>query len=146
MWNPHASSADFCRREMLQKRAREERSRRRKAARDAAKNARADWSIRAADCKDRSCRALHEREWPINVGAITENVSLRGARPLGLITDSACGPGELVRLDAPKEHLNLPARVVYCAGRGKFAVGLQLACALWGGRRHRRLTVVRGCC
>lgn len=91
MWNPHASSADFCRREMLQKRAREERSRRRKAARNAAKNARADWSIRAADCKDRSCRALHERESPINVGAITENVSLRGARPdYGFSLRSGC--------------------------------------------------------
>ncbi len=59
------------------------------------------------------------------VEAITENVSLRGAR---VITDSICSPGKLVSLDAPEEHLKLQARVVYCQflGKGKFAIGLQL--------------------
>ena len=59
------------------------------------------------------------------VEAITENVSPRGAR---VITDSVCAPGKLLLLDAPNEHLNLQARVVYCqrVGENKFAVGLEL--------------------
>ena len=59
------------------------------------------------------------------VKAFTENVSPRGAR---VITDSIWAPGKFVRLDAPKELVNLPGRVVYCQplGEGKFAVGLQL--------------------
>jgi len=59
------------------------------------------------------------------VEAVTENVSPRGAR---VITDSICAPGKFVRLDAPEEHLKLPARVVYCQrlDQGKFAVDLQL--------------------
>jgi len=59
------------------------------------------------------------------VEATTENVSPQGAR---VITDSICAPGKLVRLDALAEHLQLPARVVYCQrlGERKFAVGLQL--------------------
>jgi PilZ domain len=59
------------------------------------------------------------------VEAFTENVSPRGAR---VITDSVCAPGKLVRLDAPKEQVNLRGRVVYCQplGEGKFAVGLRL--------------------
>jgi hypothetical protein len=69
---------------------------------------------------------LHVDESPIaKVEAITENVSPQGAR---VITDSTCARGELVRLDAPAEHLQLPARVVYCQRleERKFAVGLQL--------------------
>lgn len=65
-------------------------------------------------------------ESPIKVEAITENVSPRGAR---VITNSVCAPGKPMRLNAPNERLNLPARVVYChplVGEGKFAVGLQL--------------------
>lgn len=65
-------------------------------------------------------------ESPIaKVEGVTENVSPRGAR---VITDSVCARGKIVRLDAPKERLNLPGRVVYChrLGEGKFAVGLQL--------------------
>jgi PilZ domain-containing protein len=65
-------------------------------------------------------------ESPIaKVEAVTENVSPQGAR---VITDSICAPGKLVRLDAPAEHLQLPARVVYCQRleERKFAVGLQL--------------------
>lgn len=69
---------------------------------------------------------LHVGESPIaKVEAITENVSPRGAR---VIADSICAPGEPVRLYAPGERLNLPARVVYCQRleERKFAVGLQL--------------------
>jgi hypothetical protein len=69
---------------------------------------------------------LHVGESPIaKVEAITENVSPQGAR---VITDSICATGKLVRLDAPAEHLQLPARVVYCQRleERKFAVGLQL--------------------
>ncbi|PYT76289.1 MAG: hypothetical protein DMG40_26485 [Acidobacteria bacterium] len=69
---------------------------------------------------------LHVDESPIaKVEAITENVSPQGAR---VITDSICARGTLVRLDAPAEHLQLPARVVYCQRleERKFAVGLQL--------------------
>ena len=57
------------------------------------------------------------------VQAVTENVSPTGAR---VITDSTCPPGELVRLEAPREHVNLAAQVVYCQrlGESKFAVGL----------------------
>lgn len=69
---------------------------------------------------------LHVDESPIaKVEAITENVSPQGAR---VITDSICARGKLVRLDAPAEHLQLPARVVYCQRleERKFAVGLQL--------------------
>jgi len=65
-------------------------------------------------------------ESPIaKVEAITENVSPQGAR---VITHSICAPGKLVRLDATAEHLQLPARVVYCQRleERKFAVGLQL--------------------
>jgi hypothetical protein len=65
-------------------------------------------------------------ESPIaKVEAITENVSPQGAR---VITDSICAPGKFVRLDAPAEYLQLPARVVYCQRleERKFAVGLQL--------------------
>lgn len=65
-------------------------------------------------------------ESPIaKVEAIIENVSPRGAR---VITNSICAPGKLVRLNAPNEHLSLPARVIYCQRLedGKFAVGLQL--------------------
>lgn len=59
------------------------------------------------------------------VEAVIENVSARGAR---LITNSMCAQGKLVRLDAPEEHLSLPARVIYCKrlGENKFAVGLRL--------------------
>lgn len=59
------------------------------------------------------------------VEAIIENVSPRGAR---VITNSICAPGKLVRLNAPNEHLNLPARVIYCQRLedGRLAVGLQL--------------------
>lgn len=57
------------------------------------------------------------------VDGVTENVSPRGAR---VITDLVCAPGKLVRLDAPNEHANLPGRVIYCAGEGRFAVGLRL--------------------
>lgn len=59
------------------------------------------------------------------VEAITENVSPRGVR---VITNSNFAPGKLVRLGAPEEDLNLPARVVYCQrlGKSKFAVGLEL--------------------
>jgi hypothetical protein len=63
-------------------------------------------------------------ESPIaKVEAFTENVSPRGAR---IITDSACAPGKLVRLDALAERLNLMARVVYYQrlDEGKVAVGL----------------------
>ena len=69
---------------------------------------------------------LHVGESPVaKVEAITENVSPQGAR---VITDSICARGTLVRLDAPAEHLQLPARVVYCQRleERKFAVGLQL--------------------
>jgi hypothetical protein len=69
---------------------------------------------------------LDVSESPIaKVEAITENVSPQGAR---VITGSICAPGKLVRLDAPAEHLQLPARVVYCQRleERKFAVGLQL--------------------
>ena len=69
---------------------------------------------------------LHVGESPNpKLEAITENVSPRGAR---VITDSMCAPGEMVRLEAPKEHLSLPACVVYCSrlGENKFAVGLRL--------------------
>ena len=57
------------------------------------------------------------------VKAITENVSPTGAR---VITNSTCSPGEFVRLEAPKERLNLPGQVVYCqrVEEEKFAVGL----------------------
>ena len=57
------------------------------------------------------------------IEAITENVSPRGAR---VVTNSMCTPGELVRLNAPGEDLNLPARVIYCQrlGENQFAVGL----------------------
>lgn len=59
------------------------------------------------------------------VEAITENVSATGAR---VITSATYAPGELVRLEEPKEHLILPARVVCCQrlGENKFAVGLRL--------------------
>ena len=59
------------------------------------------------------------------VGAITQNVSPPGAR---VITNSMCPPGEVVRLGAPKEHLNVLACVVYCQRleESRFAVGLQL--------------------
>jgi hypothetical protein len=59
------------------------------------------------------------------VEAIIENVSSLGAR---VITNSICVPGKLVGLNAPNEHLNLPARVIYCQRLedGRFAVGLQL--------------------
>ncbi len=76
--------------------------------------------------KTESVELLHLDESPIaKVEAFTENVSPRGAR---VITDSIWAPGKLVRLDAPKEQVNLPGRVVYCQplGGGKFAVGLQL--------------------
>jgi PilZ domain len=65
-------------------------------------------------------------ESPIaKVEAITENVSPQGAR---VISNSICALGKLVRLDVPAEHLQLPARVVYCQRleERKFAVGLQL--------------------
>ncbi len=71
-------------------------------------------------------KLLHPDESPIaKVEAFTENVSPQGAR---VITDSACAPGKLVRLDALEERLKLSARVVYCQrlDQGKFAVGLQL--------------------
>jgi hypothetical protein len=59
------------------------------------------------------------------VEAVTENVSSQGAR---LITDSICAPGKRVRLNVLEEHLQLPARVVYCQRltERKFAVGLRL--------------------
>lgn len=59
------------------------------------------------------------------VEGITENVSPRGAR---VLTNSMCSPGELVRLETAKQHLRLPAVVVYCQrlGESRFAVGLQL--------------------
>ncbi len=69
---------------------------------------------------------LHVGDSPLaKVEAVTENVSPRGAR---VITDSICAPGRFVRLDAPEEHLNLTARVVYCQclDKRKFAIGLQL--------------------
>ena len=69
---------------------------------------------------------LRAGESPIaKVEAITENVSPQGAR---VITESICVRGELVRLEAPGEHLQLPARVVYChrLEERRFAVGLQL--------------------
>jgi len=68
---------------------------------------------------------LHMDESPIaKVEAITENVSPQGAR---VITDSICAGGKRVRLNALEEHLQLPARVVYCQRleERKFAVGLQ---------------------
>lgn len=71
-------------------------------------------------------KLLQVSESPIaKVEAITENVSPQGAR---VITDSICVPGKLVCLDAPKHHLKLPARVVYCQPleKRKFAVGLHL--------------------
>ena len=59
------------------------------------------------------------------LGAITENVSPRGAR---IITDSICAPGKRVLLSAPDENVKSLARVVYChpVENRKFAVGLQL--------------------
>ena len=56
---------------------------------------------------------------------VTENVSPRAA---WVITDSVRARGKLVRLDAPKERVNLPGCAVYHhrLGEGKFAVGLQL--------------------
>jgi hypothetical protein len=69
---------------------------------------------------------LHVDESPIaKVETITENVSPQGAR---VITDSICAPGKLVRLESLAEHLQLPARVVYCQrlGEREFAVGIQL--------------------
>lgn len=59
------------------------------------------------------------------VDAITQNVSPRGAR---VITNSMCSPGEVVRLGAPNERLNVLARVVYCqrVEESRFAVGLRL--------------------
>jgi len=70
---------------------------------------------------------LHLGESPTpKVEAITENVSPSGVR---VITNSMCAPGELLRLGAPKDHLSLSARVVYCqrVEESKFAVGLELA-------------------
>ena len=69
---------------------------------------------------------LHVGESPVaKVEAITENVSSQGAR---VITDSMCAVGKRLRLNAPEEHLQLPARVVYCQRleERKFALGLQL--------------------
>lgn len=58
------------------------------------------------------------------VEATTENVSSRGAR---VITNSICAPGKFVRLEAPNDHVNVPAQVIYCQPleEGQFAVGLQ---------------------
>ncbi len=77
---------------------------------------------RMAKAEDVELLRLSESPTP-KVKAITENVSPTGAR---VITDATCAPGEFVRLEAPKEHLNLPGQVVYCqrVGEAKFAVGL----------------------
>jgi len=69
---------------------------------------------------------LHVGDSPLaKVEAVTENV--RPSRRAGDYR-SICAPGRFVRLDAPEEHLNLTARVVYCQclDKRKFAIGLQL--------------------
>lgn len=75
--------------------------------------------------KAHAVELLDKEELPMTEhGAITENVSSRGAR---VITDSTCAPGESVVLGALEENLKSPARVVYCQrlADGRFAVGLQ---------------------
>lgn len=94
--------------------------------RGTAKDVGADGQIRPPGTKGRGRRAFGLGELSgAKVEAVIENVSARGAR---LITNSMCAPGKLVRLDAPEEHLSLPARVIYCKrlGENKFAVGLRL--------------------
>lgn len=74
--------------------------------------------------KAEAVELLRLGESPIpRVKAITENVSSTGAR---VITSATCAPGELVRLEATAERLNLPAQVVYSQKleESKFAVGL----------------------
>ncbi len=89
---------------------------------------------------------LHLGESPTpKVEAITENVSPSGVR---VITNSMCAPGELLRLGAPKDHLSLSARVVYCqrVRKANLLLALNLPCALRSGKSHRGLDAVRGCC
>ncbi len=73
-------------------------------------------------------------ESQLNRRAVTENVSLRGAR---IVTDWNCAPGKHLLVTAPEEGVKSLARVVYCqrVESTKFAVGLQLVVRVeeWGG-------------
>src|SRR2546429_2324065 len=83
-------------------------------------------------------KLLHPDESPIaKVEAFTENVSPQGAR---VITDSACAPGKLVRLDALEERLKLSARVVYCRSEehtSELQSRLHLVCRLLLEKKKR---------
>jgi len=72
-------------------------------------------------------------ESQLNKRAVTENVSLRGAR---IVTDWNCAPGKHSLVTAPEEGVKSLARVVYCqrVESTKFAVGLQLVVRVeeWG--------------
>lgn len=72
-------------------------------------------------------------ESQLNVRAVTENVSPRGAR---IVTEWNCAPGKHLLLTASEQGVKSLARVVYCQPleNTKFAVGLQLVVRVeeWG--------------
>lgn len=72
-------------------------------------------------------------ESQLNTGAVTENVSPRGARAL---TDCNHTPGKHVLVTIPQQGVKSLARVVYSQplGTTKFAVGLHLVVRIdeWG--------------